>query len=83
VADYAPANLLHAVVLRSPRAHARFHMTDAATARAMRGVVLVLTAVDTAELGELPCQGAVPDTTIEVPPYPILVRDEVRHDRPC
>ena len=76
---YAPANLLHAVVLRSPHAHARFHITDAAKARAMPGVVLVLTGADTAELGDLPCQGAVPDTTIEVPPYPILARDEVRH----
>ena len=28
VADYAPANLLHAVVLRSPHAHARFRITD-------------------------------------------------------
>jgi carbon-monoxide dehydrogenase large subunit len=79
VADYAPAHLLHAVVVRSPHAHARFHITAAARAAAMPGVVLVLTGADTAELGDLPCQGEVPDTTIEVPPYPILVRDEVRH----
>src|SRR6516162_5202041 len=40
---------------------------------------LVLTASDTAELGNLPCQGAIPDTEVTVPPYPILAREEVRH----
>jgi carbon-monoxide dehydrogenase large subunit len=78
VADHAPANGLHAVVLRSPHAHARFTIRDVASARAMPGVALVLTGADTAELGDLPCQGQIPDTTIEVPPYPILVRDVVR-----
>jgi len=79
VADHAPENLLHAVMLRSPHAHARFHITDAAKARALPGVVLVLTGADTTALGDLPCLGEVPDTTIEVPPYAILARDEVRH----
>ncbi len=36
-------------------------------------------ASDTAELGDLPCQGAIPDTEVTVPPYPILAREEVRH----
>src|SRR5947207_12132424 len=63
VADHAPAGLLHAVVLRSPHAHARFRITDVETARGMRGVALVLTGVDTQELGNLPCQGAIPDVT--------------------
>jgi aerobic carbon-monoxide dehydrogenase large subunit len=79
VADHAPANLLHAVVLRSPHAHARFRITDVAKARAMRGVALILTGPETAALGDLPCAAELPDTTIHVPPYPILVRDEVRH----
>jgi aerobic carbon-monoxide dehydrogenase large subunit len=79
VADHAPAGLLHAVVLRSPHAHARFRIADVETARAMRGVALVLTGADTQELGNLPCQGAIPDVSIEMPPYPILAREEVRH----
>ena len=79
VADYAPANLLHAVVLRSPHAHARFRISEIAKARAIPGVALVLTGADTTELGDLPCQGEVPDTMIDVPPYPILARDVVRH----
>jgi carbon-monoxide dehydrogenase large subunit len=79
VADHAPAGVLHAVVLRSPHAHARFRITDLAKAKAMPGVALVLTAADVGELGDLPCQVAIPDTRIAVPPYPILARDEVKH----
>ena len=41
VADYAPANLLHAVVLRSPHAHARFRISEIAKARATPGVEVV------------------------------------------
>ena len=78
IADVAPRGTLHAVVLRSPHAHARFHI-DAATARAMPGVRLVLTGAETASLGPLPCTAELPDTVLDVPPYPILVRDEVRH----
>ena len=79
VADYAPSGCLHAVVLRSPHAHARLRITDIAKARAMRAIALVLTGADTASLGNLPCQGEVPGCTIEAPPYPILALEEVRH----
>src|SRR5262249_9588229 len=79
VADHAPDRARRGVVLRSPQAHARFRTPDVAKAAAMRGVALVLTASDTAALGALPCQGAIPDTEITVPPYPILAREEVRH----
>jgi aerobic carbon-monoxide dehydrogenase large subunit len=79
VADYAPENLTHAVVLRSPHAHARFRITDTKAARAVPGVRLVLTAEDLRELGPLPCQGLVPGADINVPPYPVLARNEVFH----
>ncbi|HEY4408146.1 MAG TPA: xanthine dehydrogenase family protein molybdopterin-binding subunit [Xanthobacteraceae bacterium] len=79
VADYAPAGLLHAVLLRSPHPHARFRISDVGKARAMPGVALVLTGADTASLGTLPCLGQIPDTRIAVPPYPVLALDEVRH----
>jgi carbon-monoxide dehydrogenase large subunit len=79
VADHAPAGVLHAVVLRSPHAHARFRIADVGKAKGMPSVALVLTGADTAELGDLPCQVAIPDTKIAVPPYPILARDEVKH----
>ena len=76
---HAPPGTLHGVVLRSPHAHARFRIADAATARGMRGVHLVLTAADVAELGPLPCVAVPEGVTINAPPYPILAREEVRH----
>src|SRR5580704_15574857 len=76
VADYAPAGLLHAVVLRSPHAHARFKIADIEKARTLPGVALVLTGADTAPLGNLPCLGLVPGAAISVPPYPVLAGDE-------
>jgi carbon-monoxide dehydrogenase large subunit len=81
VADVAPPGTLHAVVLRSPHAHARFRITDSAKARALPGVRMVLTAQDkeVAALGPLPCVAIPPDLTIEAPPYPVLARDEVKH----
>jgi len=79
VADHAPDGALHGVVLRSPHAHARFRVTDVTKASAMPGVALVLTGADTAELGDLPCQGAIPDTKVAIPPYPVLARDVVKH----
>ena len=79
VADFAPADALHAVVLRSPHAHARFRFGDLNKARSMPGVRLLLTGDDVAELGPLPMTAAIPDVATVVPPYPILVRDTVRH----
>jgi carbon-monoxide dehydrogenase large subunit len=79
VADYTPPGTLHAVVVRSPHAHAKFRITDANGARKMPGVRLVLTAADTADLGPLPCLASPPEQEIAAPPYPVLARDEVRH----
>jgi carbon-monoxide dehydrogenase large subunit len=79
VADIAPPGVLHAVVLRSPHAHARFRITDTAAARALRGVHLVLTASDVASLGGLPCVAIPEGVSVDAPSYPILAQDEVRH----
>ena len=79
VADFGPEGALHAVVLRSPHAHARFSFGELAKVRGMPGVRLLLTASDIADLGPLPTPGVIPDVDIKVPPYPILARDEVRH----
>jgi aerobic carbon-monoxide dehydrogenase large subunit len=79
VADIAPAGTLHAVMLRSPHAHARFRIADIAAARGMQGVHLVLAGPDVADLGDLPCEAIPEGVTVDAPPYPILARDEVRH----
>jgi aerobic carbon-monoxide dehydrogenase large subunit len=79
VGDHAPDGMLHAVVLRSPHAHARFRVVEVGKAKAMPGVVLVLTGADTAGLGQLPCQAEIPGAKIAIPPYPVLALDQVKH----
>ncbi len=79
VADVLPAGTLHAVVLRSPHAHAKLSVGDLAAVKAMKGVRLVLTGKDTADLGPLPTPGVLEGVDIKVPHYPILALDVVRH----
>ena len=79
VADVAPAATLHAMVLRSPHAHARFGIENLDRVRAMPGVRLVLTAAEVVELGPLPTPGVLPGVDIKIPVYPILAKDIVRH----
>lgn len=76
--DYTPTAALHALVLRSPHAHAKFRI-DASKARGLPGVAAILTADDVKDLGGLPCLFNLPDEPFTGPPYPILARDVVRH----
>src|SRR5947207_7689472 len=76
--DHAPSAAMHALVLRSPHAHARFTI-DATRARGLPGVAAILTAEDVKELGGLPCLFNFEVNPFTGPPYPILARDEVRH----
>jgi xanthine dehydrogenase molybdopterin-binding subunit B len=78
IGDVAPGETLHPVVLWSPHAHARFHL-DAAQARAMPGVHLVLTGAETDDIGLLPCTVELPNTVLDVPPYAFMARNEARH----
>jgi len=81
IADVMPEGALQAVVLRSPHAHAKFSIRDLASVRAMKGVRLVLTGADIADLAPLPTPGVIPEPSckIDVPAYPILARDIARH----
>jgi aerobic carbon-monoxide dehydrogenase large subunit len=76
--DFAPQAALHALLLRSPHAHANFTI-DAARARGLPGIALVLTADDVKDLGDLPCLFNLEVDPFTGPPYPILAKDEVRH----
>jgi aerobic carbon-monoxide dehydrogenase large subunit len=81
VADAVPAGALHAAVVRSPHAHARFRITDLKAAKKKPGVRLVLAAADVADLAPLPCFGQIKPTDEEkmwVPAFPVLAKDEVR-----
>jgi len=55
VDDMQAAGATHMVLLRSPHPHARILSITADSARALPGVLLVLTAADIAELGVLRC----------------------------
>lgn len=76
--DVAPQPALHALMLRSPHAHASYSI-NASKARALPGVALILTAEDVKDLGSLPCLFNFEVDPFTGPPYPILPKDEVRH----
>ncbi len=72
------------MIVRSPHAHARIRAIDAAAARAMPGVLLVLTGEDLAAMGVggLPCGWQVTGVDgkpMAEPPHPVLAREVVRH----
>ncbi|HEV7599884.1 MAG TPA: xanthine dehydrogenase family protein molybdopterin-binding subunit [Bradyrhizobium sp.] len=75
--DHAPATW-HALVLRSPHAHAKFTI-NATRARGLPGVATILTADDTKDLGGLPCQFNLEVDPFTGPPYAILAHGVVRH----
>src|SRR6185436_13787617 len=52
--DHSPQQALHALMLRSPHAHAKFTI-NVTKARGMPGVSLILTAAEVGDLGDLPC----------------------------
>ncbi len=72
----------HAAFVRSPHPHARIKSIDIAGARAMPGVVDVLTAVDVAAAGAnpMPCMAPVPNrdgTPIVFTPKPLLADGKI------
>ena len=87
VADVDVPGMLHAVVLRSPHAHARILSVDIEAARTMPGIQAVLTGADlVAEgLGTMPCPfpQAMVNSTLIVPPRHALAVDAVRHVGEC
>ena len=74
--DLRMPGLLHAVILRSPYAHARITRIDTSAARAIPGVVAVLTGADVnASCGLVPCAAAIPD--LKAPKHTVLAGDRV------
>jgi aerobic carbon-monoxide dehydrogenase large subunit len=76
--DHTPQASLHALVLRSPHAHAKFTL-DVGRARGLPGVATILTAEDVRDLGGLPCLFNLEVNPFKAPPYPILAHGVVRH----
>lgn len=78
VDDIQLPGMLHAVVVRSPHAHARIQSIDAASAQALPGVITVLTARELAgNVRNIP-RRVVPDLDeVDVPEHPVLATDRV------
>src|SRR5215471_14795508 len=78
VDDLRLPDMLHALVLRSPHAHARILSLDAAPARALPGVAAVLTASDIAgAVRDIPPRPTRELEGMQVPEHPVLARDKV------
>src|ERR671924_2328130 len=78
VDDLRLPGMLHALVLRSPHAHARLLSLDAAPARALPGIAAVLTASDIAGVvRDIPPRPTWELESMQVPAHPVLARDKV------
>jgi aerobic carbon-monoxide dehydrogenase large subunit len=74
--DVRLPGLLHAMVVRSPHAHARVVRIDTAAAAAIPGVVAVLTGADVnAACGLVPCAASIPD--LKAPKHTVLAGERV------
>src|SRR4029453_16471058 len=83
VDDIKLLGIAHAVVLRSPHAHAKIKSIDVSAAKGAPGVLAVLTAADVKEAGygDLPVPGGLKrrdGSPMYKPRYPILAEDRVR-----
>jgi carbon-monoxide dehydrogenase large subunit len=81
--DFAPAGLTHLVFLRSPHAHARIRKLDAGAARAMPGVLAVITAEDLVAANAKPMLVTLPfkrpdGGALTAPERPVLAQGVVR-----
>ena len=76
VDDLQFAGLLHALILRSPFAHAKINGINADAAKALPGVVAVLTGADVNEAcGQVPCASPMPEQ--KAPKHTVLASDRV------
>ena len=75
--DLQPAHAAHVAVLRSPYAHARLGAIRTEAARALPGVLRVVTGEEVKDaIGPIPCACDLPG--LKVPKHPVLALDRVR-----
>lgn len=81
VGDLTLPGMLHAAVARSPHAHARIRSVEVSAARAVSGVVAVLTGADIAGvLPGIPTRAMTGERAVDAlqaPDYPLLAHDKV------
>jgi len=78
VDDMNLPGMVHALILRSPHAHARIRSIDTSAANQVPGVVSVFTADDLGDVLEnMPTRSNAGADFMAPPPHPILARDKV------
>ncbi len=80
--DIKLPGMTHAVIIRSPHAHARILNVNTSKAEALPGVVKIFTGKDVAELNGVPCGWQVDfknGDTMKEPPHKLMVADKTRH----
>ncbi len=78
VDDIVLPNMLHAVVLRSPHAHAAITSMDVTVARRAAGVVSVVTAADMAHVAaHVPTRRNADADELSPPEHPVLASGKV------
>jgi len=78
VDDIKLPGMVHALVLRSPHAHARIRSIDASAASQSPGVVAVFTADDLASVAEnMPTSAGAGADFLTPPAHPVLANDKV------
>lgn len=76
-ADIYLPNMVYAVFVRSPYAHAKIKKINKESAKKIKGVLGVYTYEDL-ELNPVPCAWLIPGSDLKVPKYYPLARDKVR-----
>jgi carbon-monoxide dehydrogenase large subunit len=78
--DVKLPGLTHAVILRSPYAHATVRRIDVSAARAAPGVLAVFTGADVnPHVVPVPCAWNPPNCNLKTPPHPLLASETVRY----
>src|SRR5689334_15966311 len=75
VDDFQPAGTLHLALARSPYPHARITSIDVSAAKAVPGVLRVLTGADLPDHLDIRAPSMVPG--MKIPPHPVLARESV------
>src|SRR5262249_36136540 len=71
--------MVHAVMLRSPHAHARITRVDASRAKKAPGVVAVFMGAEIRGLQPMPCAWLLPNSNLKVATYACAATDVARY----
>src|SRR6266851_1879431 len=77
--DLTLPGMVHAVMLRSPHAHAKIVSVDTRAAKVAPGVVAVYIGADIDSIGPAPCAWLLPNAELKIAAYPCVATNVVRY----